>query len=239
MGEASVNCTDIFPLWRDFLLTWRHANRLIDEVSCNQESKDGISRQGTLNRAVMFSKAVSYDLFWDSTAVEAVDESQRWILTAMRKHGQELITMLWRILGNDQDVCDAYQTTFLRLAHHEDGLKPRWVKAYLFRTASNAAISMLRQRMAERKVLSGAAPTADDVQDVEIDVNVKHLAESLRCHVAQLPDHLRSAIMLRDFGELSYAEVARVMGISVGTARVYRCKAVQLLASQMNNEDEQ
>ena len=211
----------------------------MNEIRGNRNPEGGISRLDTLERVPMFNKAISYDLLWDSTAVEAVGESQRWILTAMRRHGHELITMLWRILGNDQDVCDAYQTTFLRLAHHEDGLKPKWVKAYLFRTASNTAISMLRQRMAERKVLTSVAPVAENVQDVEIDINVKYLTENLRYHVAQLPDHLRSAIMLRDFGELSYAEVARVMGVSVGTARVYRCKAVQLLATWMNKEDQQ
>jgi RNA polymerase sigma-70 factor (ECF subfamily) len=186
----------------------------------------------------MFHKAVSYDLLWDSAAFEAVDESQRWILTVMRRHGHELVTMLWRILGNEQDVCDAYQTTFLRLAHHEEGLKPRWVKAYLFRTASNTAISMLRQRTVEKKVLSSAAPAVEPAQemDLDIDIDVRHLTESLRSHVAQLPEHLRDVIMLRDFGEQSYAEVARIMGISVGTARVYRCKAVQLLATWMNRE---
>jgi RNA polymerase sigma factor (sigma-70 family) len=187
----------------------------------------------------MVNKAVSYDLLWDAAAFEAVDESQRWILAAMGKYGHELITMLWRILGNEQDVCDAYQTTFLRLAHHEDGLKPKWVKAYLFRTASNTAISMLRQRVTERKVLSSTLPAAEDAPDVQVDVNVKHLTENLRHHVAQLPEHLRNVIMLRDFGELSYSEVARIMGISVGTARVYRCKAVQLLATWMNKEDNQ
>lgn len=187
----------------------------------------------------MFNKAVSYDLLWDSAALEAVDESQRWILTAMRRHGHELVTMLWRILGNEQDVCDAYQTTFLRLAHHEERLRPRWVKAYLFRTASNTAISMLRQRIVERKALSSVGPPDEDVQDVQIDINVKHLTENLRYHVAQLPEHLRSVIMLRDFGELSYAEVARITGVSVGTARVYRCKAVQLLATWMNKEADQ
>jgi RNA polymerase sigma factor (sigma-70 family) len=184
----------------------------------------------------MFNKAVSYDLLWDSAALEGVDESQRWILTVMRRHGHELVTMLWRILGNEQDVCDAYQTTFLRLAHHEDGLKPRWVKAYLFRTASNTAISMLRQRIVERKVLSSVVPAAEEAKDAQIDVNVKNLTENLRCQVAQLPEHLRNVIMLRDFGELSYGEVARILDISVGTARVYRCKAVQLLATWMNKE---
>jgi len=185
----------------------------------------------------MFNKAVSYDLLWDSVALEEVDESQRWILTSMRKHGHELVTMLWRILGNEQDVCDAYQTTFLRLAHHEERLRPRWVKAYLFRTASNTAISMLRQRIVERKVLSSVGAPEEDAQDVQIDINVKHLTENLRYHVTQLPEHLRNVIMLRDFGELSYAEVARITGVSVGTARVYRCKAVQLLSAWMDRED--
>ncbi len=187
----------------------------------------------------MFDKAVSYDLLRDSAACEAVDASQRWILDAMRRHGHELVTMLWRILGNEQDVCDAYQTTFLRLAHHDDGRRPKWIKAYLFRTASNAAISMLRQRFAERRALSSVGPAAEDPRNVETDVNVKHLTESLRGHVTQLPEHLRDVIMLHDFGEQPYAEVARILDISVGTARVYRCKAVQLLATWMNKEADQ
>jgi RNA polymerase sigma factor (sigma-70 family) len=187
----------------------------------------------------MFNKAVSYDLLWDSAALEGVDESQRWILVALRKHGHDLVKLLWHILGNEQDVCDAYQTTFLRLAHHEDRLKPRWIRAYLFRTASNTAISMLRQRIVERKALSSVGQPDDEAPDAPTDINVKHLTENLRYHVAQLPEHLRNVVMLRDFGELSYSEVARIMGVSVGTARVYRCKAVQLLATWMNKEADQ
>jgi RNA polymerase sigma-70 factor (ECF subfamily) len=184
----------------------------------------------------MFGKAVSYDLVWDSAACQAVDESQRWIVVAMQKYGHELVTMLWRILGNEQDVCDAYQTIFLRLAHLEDSRRPQWIKAYLFRTASNAAITILRQRQVEKKTLS-AMTQMNGPQATERDFDVRHLAESLRQHVAQLPEHLRNVIMLRDLGELSYSEVARILGVSAGTARVYRCKAVQLLAMWMNKEE--
>jgi RNA polymerase sigma-70 factor (ECF subfamily) len=185
----------------------------------------------------MFDKAIKHDLLWDSVAFEAVEESQRWILTAMHRYGHELVTLLWRILGNEQDVCDAYQTTFLHLAHLEGGRKPRWVKAYVFRTASNAAISMLRQRIVERKTLSSLTQAAQEGPAVETDFDAGHLAENLRAHIAQLPEHLRTVIMLRDLGEMSYGDVARIMGISTGTARVYRCKAVQMLAMWVNDED--
>ncbi len=187
----------------------------------------------------MFGKAVSYDLFWDAAACEAVERDQRWILTAMQKHGPELVTMLWRILGNEQDVCDAYQTTFLRLAHRQGRTKPRQIRAYLFRTASNTAITMLRRRATEHRALSEVDVAAAPIGTVESDFDTQHLAESLRRHIAELPDHLRSVVTLRDLGELPYAEVARIMGISTGTARVYRCKAVQLLAAWMNKEASQ
>lgn len=187
----------------------------------------------------MFDRAIKYDLFWDSVASEAVEENQRWILTAMNRYGHELVTMLWRILGNEQDVCDAYQTTFLHLAHHEGGRKPKWVKAYLFRTASNTAISILRQRIAERKTLSSMTQDGEQEPTTEVDFDTRHLAENLRSHIAQLPEHLRNVITLRDLGELSYAEVARIMGVSAGTARVYRCKAVQMLAMWVNDEENQ
>jgi RNA polymerase sigma factor (sigma-70 family) len=187
----------------------------------------------------MFSKAVTYDLLRDIADCKVVDERQQWVLSAMRKHGPELVTMLWRILGNEQDVCDAYQTTFLHLAHRDGGEKPRHIKAYLFRTASNAAITMLRQRIIEDRRLGDLEKTASDVEVAQGDLDSRHLADTLRRCVARLPEHLRTVVTLRDLAELSYAEVSRIMGISAGTARVYRCKAIQLLATWMGSEDEQ
>jgi len=185
----------------------------------------------------MFGKAVTYDLFWNPAVSEAMEADQQWILTAMQKHGPELVTMLWRILGNDQDVCDAYQTTFLRLAHRQGAQKPRQVRAYLFRTASNTAITMLRRRLTETRTLSGLEDSNPGTGTEENDFDTRQLAENLRRHIAELPDHLRSVVTLRDLGELPYDEVARIMGISTGTARVYRCKAVQLLAAWMSKEE--
>ena len=185
----------------------------------------------------MFGKAVSYGLLWDFAVSESVGESQRWVLSAMQRHGQELVTMLWRILGNEQDVCDAYQDTFLLLAHYEGGRKPEYIKAYIFRVANNVAISMLRRRIAEKKRVSTAVVAKKDVSSPAKELDSKSLQETLRCCIAQLPEHLRNVIMLRDLAELSYAQIGRILGISAATARVYRCKAVQLLAVWMGKEE--
>ena len=98
------------------------------------------------------SKVAACGVRWDFAVAESLNQSQQWVLCAMQKYGQGLVTMLWRILGNEQDVCDAYQDTFLRLAHYEGGQKPERVKAYVFRTASNVAISMLRHKTAEKRL---------------------------------------------------------------------------------------
>lgn len=185
----------------------------------------------------MFSKAISYGSVWDYAATESVVESQRWILSTMQNYGQELVTMLWRILGNEQDVCDAYQNTFLQLAHFEGGQKPDCVKAYVFRVANNVAVSMLRRRIAERNRLPFSVAAGKTVSSPVKELDSKYMQETLRNCVAQLPEHLRNVISLRDLAELSYAQIGKILGISAATARVYRCKAVQLLAVWMSKEE--
>ncbi len=185
----------------------------------------------------MFGRAVKNELVWDFPVDVSVERSQKWILSAMQRHGQDLITMFWRILGNEQDACDAYQSTFLQLAHHKMRKKPEHVKAYLFRTASNIAISMLRRKIAERKRLSGTATVREDAASPLNELDLKYLQDNLRRCLTKLPEHLRNVIALRDLAELSYAQVGRIMGITPATARVYRCKAVQLLALWMGRKE--
>lgn len=186
----------------------------------------------------MIDKAASYGLLWDFVIPESLTGTQRWVLSAMQHHGQELVTMLWRILGNEQDVCDAYQDTFLRLAHYDGGKKPEHIKAYIFRSASNVAISMLRRKIAERKLSSTIAadrPVSRPANNTD-GLDTRYLQENLRCCVARLPEYLRNVIILRDLAELSYSQVGKILNISEATARVYRCKAIQLLAVWMNKE---
>ncbi len=186
----------------------------------------------------MLSKAQSCRLLWDFAVPKSLSTSQKWVLSAMQSYGDQLITMLWRILGNEQDVCDAYQDTFLHLAHYEMGIKPRNVKAYLFRSASNTAISILRRRIIEKKNLLQIAAVQETPPPAN-DLDSANLQQQLRASITKLPDQLRDVVTLHDLAELPYAQVAKILELTEGTARVYRYKAVQLLAVWMNKEKEE
>lgn len=184
----------------------------------------------------MASRAETYGLTWDFVIPKSLTGTQRWVLSAMQDYGGELVNMLWRILGNEQDVCDTYQDTFLKLAHYRQGQKPNHVKAYLFRTAANTAMTILRRKVRQRKFTQSYEPK---IINSENELNTKELRQKLRLCIAQLPEHLRDVVALRDLAELSYNTVGQILQITPATARVYRHKAVKLLSVWMNRKEEQ
>ena len=184
----------------------------------------------------------TFGLTFDLTQAESVSKSQRWVLTSMQEFGPALVTMLWRILGNEDDVCDAYQDTFLHLAHLPDEKKPRNIRAYLFRTASNLAISILRQKKLVRKHQESISRATQPAQVNPVaELDAMELQQQLREAIAELPDYLGDVVMLRDLAQMPYSQVAAMLGIRTAAARVYRHKAIKLLAVWMStpeNRDE-
>jgi RNA polymerase sigma factor (sigma-70 family) len=180
----------------------------------------------------------SLGLTFDLTQAESVQKSQRWVLVSMQEYGPALVTMLWRILGNGEDVCDAYQDTFLRLAHLPEKKKPANVRSYLFRAASNIAISMLRRKQLQRKHQRALLKKYETPQhDFVKDLDALGLQQCLRDAITELPEYLGNVIVLRDLAQMPYAQVAAILGIRVAAARVYRHKAIKLLASWMSKPE--
>jgi RNA polymerase sigma factor (sigma-70 family) len=181
----------------------------------------------------MADRTIAIELIWDIPIPKSLEATQGWILYAMQNHGRALVNMLWRILGNEQDVCDAYQDTFLKLAHHDNGSKPQNIKAYVFRSASNAAITILRRRLSEKEKLMSISAVKSTANPPVNELDAKYMQDKLRACIARLPEHLREVITLHDLGDLPYEQVGIILGITSATARVYRCKAAQLLAVWM------
>ena len=51
------------------------------------------------------------------------------------------------------------------------------------------------------------------------------------------PDYLGDVIVLRDMAQMPYSQVADILGITPAAARVYRHKAIKLLALRMSQSE--
>ena len=168
-----------------------------------------------------------------------VADCQQWILALMRKEGLTVINLLWRMLGSEDDVLDAYQTAVCRLtARGEKGIGSNRA-GYFYRTAMNSAIEILRMRKRQKKHW----PTVRDAQKRRYleragteSLDQREARARMRRAICALPPHLRNVIVLHDLAELPYARVAKIAGIQVGTARLYRRQAVVRLADLIGQE---
>ncbi len=123
-----------------------------------------------------------------------------------------------RALSSRQDAEDATAEVFLkariRLSQFESD---RRLSPWLYRIAANHCCDELRkrQRHAEQPLpdqdlldLADPAPTPQDA------VVVKESKRNVRRALGELPDRARLAIVLRYYADLSYEEIADVLGIS-------------------------
>ncbi len=136
-----------------------------------------------------------------------------------------------RLLGNEADALDAVQEGFAKALTHLPGFQGRSTfKTWLLRVVSNAALDLGRQRgRREALSLDGCAagererldPRTRD--DPTAGLERADLRRLLDRALAALPDAQRRTFVLHAEAELSYREVAEVLGISIGTvmSRLY------------------
>ncbi len=164
-----------------------------------------------------------------------------WVEHLIRTEGPGILQLLWRVLGREQDVLDAYQDCFCKLTSCRDRNDLANVRAYAYRTAANIAIEIIRTRTRQSahrpaiaKEHSQVGDSPDETSGVESadDATFAQLQEGL----GRLPTHLRNVIVLRDLSRMSYKDVGKTLGIAPATARVYRRHAIVKLAELLGGE---
>jgi RNA polymerase sigma-70 factor (ECF subfamily) len=136
-----------------------------------------------------------------------------------------------RLLGHEADALDAVQEGFVKALTHLDSFRGQSsFKTWLLRVVSNAALDLGRQR-GRREAVSlpgggladgdgGGPAVADDPTRGLERADLRRLLDEA---LATLPEAQRRTFVLHADAELSYREVAEVLGISIGTvmSRLY------------------
>ena len=130
-----------------------------------------------------------------------------------------------RMSGNASDAEDITQETFVRAYRHLGKFKGRSsLKTWIFRIALNCSNTRLRRRgkHISRQVDDGEAEldrVRDEKRSPEEMMVATDLSAAVRDGLERLPDHYREAVLLRDFEDMTYSEIAVVLGVRIGTVR--------------------
>jgi len=154
-----------------------------------------------------------------------VDRDQRFEAEIL-PHLRSLFGAAYRMTGNAHDAEDLVQETFLRahraLDRFATGTNARaWLHTILQRVRTDAF--RRKKRRPETVELTGEGPAIRPAQDALASGH-----EDLERALAALPEVFRTAVVLRDLQELSYAEIAAALSVPVGTvmSRIHRGRAL-------------
>jgi RNA polymerase sigma-70 factor, ECF subfamily len=175
---------------------------------------------------------------------EHPDQARRFREAAL-PHLDAVYTLARYLLRNGADADDAVQECYLRALRHFDTFRGTEVKPWLLAILRN----ICRGEFARRSRIALATDdTMDHAEDAvplwreeqaspETEMLRQRDAETIRQLVAGLPNPFREAIVLREINDLSYGEIAGVVGVPIGTVMSRLARARAMLRKAWTTEE--
>jgi RNA polymerase sigma-70 factor (ECF subfamily) len=157
--------------------------------------------------------------------------------------------LAYRMCGNREDAYDLAQEAFLKVYRALGRFKgDSSFSTWLYRVVANTCLDQLRR--AGRSVVASSLDdpietetgavkreVADTTFEPEILALQSEAARELRGAVAHLPPVHRLAILLRDYQDLPYEEIAEAMGCGLGTVKSRISRARAMLRDRLSRKE--
>ena len=143
----------------------------------------------------------------------------------VRTRRRALLRTAYLLTGNLADAEDLVQSALAKTYFALDRIEDRSaLDGYVRRVIVNTHISWWRKRRVQEY------PT-DELPDQAVadHASSSDLQETLRQAVDRLPERMRAAVMLRYYDDMTEAEVAEVLGVTLGTVKSTVARAVAKL----------
>ena len=138
----------------------------------------------------------------------------------VKKYSRSLYSYLRRILVSHDDTDDVLQETFIKAWSNMEGIKDgAALKNWLYRIASNIAISHLRERAYSASVSIDEYDVADDVQGVEEIEKMDQMSRLTSEAIRLLPKKQQMVFTLKHFEGLKYSQISEILGTSEGSLK--------------------
>jgi len=147
-----------------------------------------------------------------------------------------LYRVAYRIAGSGEAAEDLCHDAFFRL-HEKNMVFPSLDEAtyWLIRVVKNASLNFAKRKQRERKAYQRAFK--EDTRQIETGEGLlvrKETAGEVVGALNELPDNLRIVLILKEYAELNYKEIGRMLGISEGNVKVRVFRAREKLSAMLD-----
>ena len=144
-----------------------------------------------------------------------------------------------RIVNSEDAAEELVQEAFIKYYEHRERLADvAQSKYWLIRVAKNMALNYQKRKGREYRAYEKAFYEPKRFQDTgETAFLRKDSARQVQDVLHKLPDKLRTVLVLKEYGELSYKEIGSIMGISEGNVKVRVFRARERIAKLMEEGD--
>jgi RNA polymerase sigma-70 factor (ECF subfamily) len=165
----------------------------------------------------------------------------------VRRYGDGILGYLTKMSRNRHEAEDLFQETFKRVHEKAHTFRGSQFKSWLFTIATNAAIDGMRRGKRIRMVslnqkLDCTEPDGEELSSVALADNSREPSQEaakaeqvqrVRDAIMSLPSRQRATLVLAYYQQLSYPEVAKVLGCSVGTVKTQMFRALKALGKTL------
>lgn len=199
-----------------------------------------------------FSAGLRREVITDPTSDHALLEATRIgdedaFAVLVSRYRNQITSYIYRMTNDYDGAVDLAQETFVRVYRAADRYQTSYAfSTYIYRIATNLAISELRKRKRRRLVsLTGFYQSKEGAEPQEFNpADTKPLADcelvdAERRHAVQraistLPEKYRAPLILRDVEGRSYEEIAGILKTSEGTVKSRISRARGFLREKMS-----
>ncbi|MFZ1683918.1 MAG: sigma-70 family RNA polymerase sigma factor [Candidatus Zixiibacteriota bacterium] len=158
----------------------------------------------------------------DGQLVEELRQGSKSAFVALYdRHKLKIYQYCVRMMKDQGEAEDAVQSVFLRLYERANQIDcPDKVCSWLYCVARNFCLTRMRVQATVAAVESESAGSMEDTTLIdEIEERRKGLAPLVRQGIAHLSPELREIIILREFQELTYKEIAEIVSANESTVK--------------------
>lgn len=160
------------------------------------------------------------------------------------KYQHKIVQLVNRYVKDPSEAQDVAQEAFIKAYRALGGFRGdsafyTWLYRIAINTAKNYLVSRARRSTDYQVDIQEAeaienAPQLHGMETPERLLLNQEIIDTIQATIEQLPEEMRTAIMLREFEGMSYEEIAQAMDCPIGTVRSRIFRAREAIDNKLN-----